>query len=698
MLTFSAQAAQVDPTELPKMVAQAQKNGATPVVVHLAPTSIDQLRADLKGVNNAMAQRSTRLLAELGSQVWDAGRWDNGLGQIGLHVTEAGLKMLQNTSNALSFYADQSWSARSKLSALDGSHAEIERLLDNNGYVDVAVTLNVDGLDFDSLKDGSVSLRTTVKTAEEGRTKAKTLLDGLSAAQAPGKNAVLAAVPTLASPALTLRLTREGVVKLSANDLVRSLKPVGFIDARPLTFNPDVLAAAQRDGAAQVIITIRTPMMGGNQSAASFAAQTQSHKRALDGLLADAGARSKLQDLAMFGAMAGRLTLAELEGLKASKDARLISVELNRPVASPSLATSTGQYMMNMPVAWNANFRAAGQNIVVLDTGIQTNHVFFKDAAGNSRVFFEGCYGSNQLDAGIQYESICPQQGTNGAGPGDSPGGLVGSASHRLDCAASIADGRCSHGTIVAGVAAGRGASLLPPAGLQGVAPDARIAAFQVFSYDQARVQKPRVFEQDLITIMQLLGNIMTPGTANNPFVINMSVGDGNYVSQCTYANPAFAMAVQTLFDRGVPVVAATGNNAFTNAINWPACVPRVIKVSAVNNDGFGNTRPSYANLPILGFFPDEFVWLAPGGGGITTVRSSDARANSTLQTNEFRGTSMAAPHITGFYAMLKAVVPGLAINDISNWIQANASVPVTFDLCSTGSPCPATYKRPRLQ
>ena len=161
---------------------------------------------------------------------------------------------------------------------------------------------------------------------------------------------------------------------------------------------------------------------------------------------------------------------------------------------------------------------------------------------------------------------------------------------------------------------------------------------------------------------------------------------------------PAFATAVQTLFDRGVPVVAATGNNRYTNAINWPACVPRVIKVSAVNNDSFGNTHSFLANLPILSFFPDEFLWLAPGGGDFTNVRSSNASASSTTLTGEFQGTSMAAPHIAGFYAVLKAVVPGIAINDISNWIQANASVPVTFNFCSTGPPCPTTYRRPRLQ
>ena len=143
------------------MAAQAQKHGATPVVVHLAGINMDQLRTDLKGVNATMAQRSARLLEELGQQAWDAGRWENGLGQIGLHVTPVGLKMLQNTGNAISFRADQSWSARSKLNGYDGSHAGIDRLLEANGYVDAAVTLNVDGLEFDTLKDGSVSLRTS---------------------------------------------------------------------------------------------------------------------------------------------------------------------------------------------------------------------------------------------------------------------------------------------------------------------------------------------------------------------------------------------------------------------------------------------------------------------------------------------------------------------------------------------------------
>lgn len=50
----------------------------------------------------------------------------------------------------------------------------------------------------------------------------------------------------------------------------------------------DVLAEAQRTGTARAIITLRTPMMGGNLSKASFAEQTLAHKRALDGALTPA--------------------------------------------------------------------------------------------------------------------------------------------------------------------------------------------------------------------------------------------------------------------------------------------------------------------------------------------------------------------------------------------------------------------------
>ena len=677
------------------MAAQAQKDGATPVVVHLAFVDMAQLSPDLKAVNAAMAQRSARLLAELGPNAWDAGRWENGLGQIGVHVTPAGLKILQNSGNAISFRPDQSWRAITKLGGFDGSLEAIDRALESKGYVDAVVTLNVDGLAFDTLKDGSVSHRLSLKSTEEGRTKAKALLDSLTTVEAPSKNTATAALSATVTPTFSVRLTRQGILRLAASDLVRSLKPVSFVDAQAIYFDDDILKTAERQGSAQVIIGIRTPLMGGNPSAASVVEQTQSHQRALNSLLQDAGVSSTLQDLSSMGAMAGTLTLAELQSLKASKDARLMSVELNRSMGGPALAISTAT--MNMPAAWsNPNFRGAGQNIVVMDTGVQSNHEFFKDAAGNSRVFFEGCFGTDVLEDGIQWVSTCPQKGPNG----DSPIGMVGSASPLVNCAhASVF---CSHGTVVAGVAAGRASPLLPaypaPTQFQGVAPDARIAAFQVFSWDTTVPNRTRFFQQDLAAVLQLLADVMTPGTTRNPFVINMSLARDPYSGPCT-TTPVFAKRVLTLLNLGVPIIAVTGNQGYNGIIVWPACLPGVIKVSAVNNDGIGNTRAPYANLPNLASFPgaDDFFWLAPGGGGGAEVLSSNPSSVSTTNTGFWTGTSIAAPHIAGLYAALKAIGPEYTINQLSHFIKDNMSVNVPINVCSPTSSCqPTIFKRPR--
>ena len=654
----------------------------------MLPLTLDQLGKDFKGTQARIAVRKNLLLSELGPHAWEGGRWDNQMGQIGLHVTAAGLSVLQRSANAVSFRSDRPWTSYTKLSGLDGSHAEIDRLLDSQGFIDAAITLNVQGLAFDTLKDGSVRLQSNTQTIEEGRSLARTLLSGMTERQLPARTAALAGVSSMTEPTMALRLSREGVLKLAESDLVRDINPVGFKDARPLKIDTDALQAAQLTGMAEVIITIRTPLFGGNQSKASFAAQTQAYKRALTELAADAGIRSQLDFLPRVGVMTGRLGLDELKALQNQKDARLLAISLNKPVAVASLTASTA--LMNMPTAWAANQRGAGQNIIVLDTGVQRNHVFFRDAAGNSRVFFEGCYGTNGVSNGVQYESVCPQQGTGGARFGDSPGGLAGSAAPVLNCAA---DNRlCSHGTHVAGIAAGRASSLLPP-GLQGVAPDARIAAFQTFSFDVNRSQPPIQFGIDFMIVMDTLAEIMTEGTTANPFVVNLSLGSANvFAGNCSAELPGIEGAIFTLFSRGVPVVAATGNAGSNAGISFPACVPRVVRVSSVDNDGLGNTRTTFANIADPLSYGDDRFWLAPGN-----AINSAAAGNSLTGLRSLAGTSQATPHISGLYALAKAVVPGVTVDGISNWIRDYASVPVTVNLCSAAAPCPTIFRRARI-
>lgn len=513
-------------------------------------------------------------------------------------------------------------------------------------------------------------------------------------------------VPTAINPEFTLRVNREGLEKLVNSKDVRGIKPVGFVDRRPTTFEDAAIAAAEKNGTAEVIITVRNPVAGGPVSKGSFDANSRSNKRTMDALLAGAGVASAVKDISVFGAASGHLSAAELKALRASADPRLLSVELNKPMATVQLMTSTAA--ANVPPAWAAGFRGAGQNLIVIDTGVQSNHRLFQGANGLSKVVFEACFGTNsqtQAPSGAitTWQSNCPNQvGTTG----DSPLGLAGSAAPRLNCAGNSnpSFAACHHGTHVSGIAAGRNSPTFNPA-FQGVANEANIVAVQAFSFDAARVAAPTAFTADLVGAMQAVASAMTPGTTSNPYTVNMSLGgDPAYLASCPAVSSAFTTAVQTLFNAGVPVVAAVGNAGSRGAIAWPACVPGVVKVGALENNAAGTTIASFTNLARPASFPGDFFWMAPGGGGTTNVTSA---TNGTVTVNGWTqsvggisGTSQAAPHVAGLYALVKAAVPGIAVNDVSNWILANASQPLA-PVCVGVTPCvPAdtvTFRRIRL-
>lgn len=694
-------AAQVDPNDFATMSADARSKGFTPVVVHLAAVSLSEMNADIRAVKARMAALAAALTAELGLEASTAGRWENGIGQLGLNLTPAGLKLLQNSSNAMSFYPGQPWYTRTALSGQDGRLLALEQQLSSRGYADAQLVLNVDGLEFDVEKNGAINYRGNGQAATTLQ-QARRLLEQFSGAQAIGKEAVMdrlastlgqssMATPT---PEFSLRVNREGLEKLAASQDVRSLKPVGFEDMRSLSFDAQALSVAQKRGQAEVVITVRTPLAGGAQSRSSQAASTQSNKRTLDAVLSAAGVRSPLKDLSGLGAMVGHLSHAELRALRANADPRLLSVALNKPVADTQLMTST--VASNFTSAWAAGYRGAGQNIVVMDTGVQRNHKFFQGANGLSKVVYEACFGSNTLYNNINYESNCPNQ--VGA-TGDSPPGMAGSAAPRLNCVpdSSSKAGACHHGTHVAGISAGRNSSTYIPS-FQGVANEANLIAVQVFSFDKQRAAAPTSFDADLLAAMQLAVSAVNTATTNNPYTINLSLGKDVHSVACPSVNSAFSNAVQALFSAGVPVIAATGNLASRSGVSWPACVPRVVKVGAVENTPTASTISSFTNLGSPTNFPGDLFWLAPGGGGASVVTSSingTVAANGWMtSTGGMSGTSQATPHVAGLYALVKAAVPGIAVNDISNWIQANGTVPLPPTTVSGAS---VVFRRLRL-
>lgn len=201
---------------------------------------------------------------------------------------------------------------------------------------------------------------------------------------------------------------------------------------------------------------------------------------------------------------------------------------------------------------------------------------------------------------------------------GLSPGGSACKVVDASGVGGFIGNYNSRHGTNVAAIALG-------------AAPGARVVSYNVWDSSGTSPQK----------ILDGINWVIARKATYNIVSLNLSLG-----SVVGYANPCYGAELSLAFDilrsLGIVPVVASGNNGiasgigFDDQISWPACLPNTVSVGAADDAG---ARAPFANIAYF------LTLLAPG-------------VNVTAAGIPYSGTSQAAPHVTGAFAVIKPKYP----------------------------------------
>jgi hypothetical protein len=307
--------------------------------------------------------------------------------------------------------------------------------------------------------------------------------------------------------------------------------------------------------------------------------------------------------------------------------------------------------------AWSLGANGTGQVIAILDSGIDKTHPFL-----TGKVIGEACFGTNEAGGSYVASTFCP----GAVAEGDSTG-----TDTAIPCTLSIVG--CTHGTVVAGIAAGKNGLN----GFNGVAKESKLLAIQVFS----RMDSPSVCaplgvstcilaaDVDILAALDFVYQNRNNYPGQSIAAVNLSLGSGVFTSRfaCDSANPGYVAAVSLLHSAGIPVIASSGNQSKLFAMNAPACVTKVISVAASTDT---DTIASFSNTASFLTFlaPGQtIVSSLPGGGYNNSTGDNDQDTTTDDYLFPANGTSFAAAHVSAAYAALRSYRPTASLSLIKD-------------------------------
>jgi len=240
------------------------------------------------------------------------------------------------------------------------------------------------------------------------------------------------------------------------------------------------------------------------------------------------------------------------------------------------------------------------------------------------------------------------------------------------DCKESPSDW---HGTHVAGIAL---AAADNGVGIAGIAPEAKLLPVRVMG-------KCGGTDRDLIDGIRWAAGLEVSGAPinENPAdVINLSLGGEQPCSG------ALQSAVDEIMALDVMIVASVGNAAKEAALQSPANCSGTFTVAALTVSGTLATYSNFGNFVDVG---------APGGDTGAQIISTVDRGSTTAVGPgyaAYRGTSMAAPHVSGVMLIARGYDPltpsdalyEVLFNNFAPFVTASGSYACYVGYCGNGA------------
>ena len=256
-----------------------------------------------------------------------------------------------------------------------------------------------------------------------------------------------------------------------------------------------------------------------------------------------------------------------------------------------------------------ADYDGEGYTVVILDSGIYSDHNFFKDEAGNSRIVY-------------QYDYVY----------GDD-----------------TAEDLYGHGTHVASIAAGYDST----GNYSGIASGANIVALKVLGNDGSG---------NLALVTNAMNWVLENAEAYNIVSVNLSLGDhGNYrsIREVGSNYSSITESIQRVVDAGIIVSVASGNdyddNGGKEGVAYPAILDSVLSVGAVYDGDYGTVGYDLTTTA------DQITCFTQRGEGLIDVMAPGAMITaagntSPAETATKMGTSMASPVVAGSAVLMQQI------------------------------------------